>query len=183
MADDTSKHTGVERAIDKTQDAVGAAVGKAAASTAGSHSAQSFVNNAALGDVFEIEASQLALERSRSGEIRSVAEQMIKDHTEASQKLKSVLAGMASDEIDAPSEDLDPRRQGMLDNLKAAPDDKFDDTYLDQQLAAHEEATTLFNGYRDNGDKPQLTSFAGEIAPILERHLEHVKQARSALGK
>lgn len=172
------KHTGAERAIDKLQDATAGAVGKTAAA-AGAGSTKAFVENAARGDRYEILASELALDRARSPEVRKIAEEIIHDHRQASQELQAAVQAAAPDLT--PPSDLDNRRQGMLDNLKAAPDEDFDKTYVDQQLAAHEEAVTLFNGYRDRGDDGPLKAFAAKTAPVLERHRAHVERVRGQL--
>ena len=46
--------------------------------------AEDFVHSAAVGDMFEIEASMLALQRSQSENIRDFARQMIDDHSASS---------------------------------------------------------------------------------------------------
>jgi putative membrane protein len=44
-------------------------------------STDEFVEKAATGDMYEIEAARIALRRSGSAGIRSIAQQMIDDHT------------------------------------------------------------------------------------------------------
>ena len=61
------------------------------------------------------------------------------------------------------------------------PDDAFDKTYLDQQVLAHEEAVSLMQSYRYGGDNPQLRSVAAGTAPVVERHLRHMKMLRETL--
>lgn len=175
MAED--KHSGARHTLDKMGDAAGAAVGKAAAATAGSRSADSFVTNALQSDMFEIRSSELALRRSASPEVKALAQEMIDDHTKSSHRLESLI-GSASDLPDAPTE-IDKRRETLLDHLEKAPDEKFDRTYLDQQAAAHDEATTLFEGYAENGDHEALRSFAAETLPILRQHQAHVQNAKA----
>lgn len=177
MADDKSTHTGAGRAIDKAQDAVGAAVGKTSASLGGG-STGAFVKNAALGDMYEIKAAEVALRRARDPKVRSLAEEMIADHKQASANLKVMVQSLG--DVDNPPEELDARRKGMIENLEKAPDGDFDKSYLEQQAAAHEEATTLFRNYGDNGDNPQLKGLAIETLPVLERHFQHVRELQKA---
>lgn len=173
MANENETHTGAGRAVDKAQDAVGAAVGKASASLGGG-STGAFVKNAALGDMYEIQAAEVALRRAKDPKVRTLAEEMIADHRKASANLKSEVQSL--DDVAGPPGELDARRKGMIENLEKAPDAEFDASYLEQQSAAHDEATTLFRNYADNGDNPKLKAFAQETLPVLERHFEHVRQ-------
>ena len=177
MANDKQTHDGASRMVDKAQDAVGAAVGKASASMGGGTDT-GFVKNAVLSNLYEIKAAEVAKRRTSDASVSDLAEQMIKDHTHAASELKSVLASLS--DVDAPAEELDERRNGMIDNLEAAPGEAFDKTYLDQQYAAHDEAITLFRNYAENGDQPKLRSFASSTLPVLERHFDHVKKLRNA---
>jgi putative membrane protein len=176
MSNDQQQSGGGKSLLDKAQDMIGAAVGMSSASTMGSHSAGAFVKNAVIANRYEIEAAQIALQRGRSPEIRELAQKMIKDHQMLGSKMKSAVPAM--DGVDLPDEQLDNRRQGMIDNLRDAPEDSFDQRYLDQQLAAHREAVTLFSGYADNGDNPELKGLAASAVPILQDHLDHVTRLK-----
>ena len=71
---------GLKHALNKTMDAVGGIVGEASASMA--TSAKMFASNAAISDMYEIEAGRIAQERARSAEVREAGGRMINDHTE-----------------------------------------------------------------------------------------------------
>ena len=153
------------------QDVAGAATGVATGAT-GAVNADAFVRDAAIGGMYEIESSKLALQRSKNPDVKKAAQMIIDDHTAADGKLKAlVTAGKAPGPL--PTE-LDERRKGMLDNLKGAAANDFDDRYLDQQTMAHHEALLAFNGYAKTGDNANLKAFAAETAPKLEHHAEMV---------
>lgn len=159
-------------------DVASAPVGKTAAATLGSVNATAFVQNAARSDMYEIQAANMALQRSQNAQIKDFAQMMVKDHTQTSQKLMSTLpAGMMA------PKDLDKRRQGMLDNLKNSAPGEFDKRYVAQQIAAHQEAVTLMRGYGDRGDNPQLKQLAAATAPKVEQHLQLAKMLPGAAGK
>src|SRR5690606_41325605 len=63
----------------------------------------------------------------------------------------------------------------LHDALPISADEDFDRTYLDQQVLAHEETTSLMRSYSEKGDNPQLRSVALATLPVVERHLEHMK--------
>ncbi|MDW6023589.1 DUF4142 domain-containing protein [Mesorhizobium sp. BAC0120] len=50
----------------------------------------SFVNKAAIGGMFEVQSSELALKKSKDADVRQFAEMMVTDHTKANNTLKSV---------------------------------------------------------------------------------------------
>ena len=128
-----------------------------------------FVEQAAQSDMYEIQASRLALTQSRSAEIKDYAKQMITAHEGTSAELKKLVA---ADKLTPPPAALDAKRQRMIDDLKKADGDKFDKLYLDQQTSAHREALGLMNSYATNGDDAGLTGFAGRTKPKIQQHLD-----------
>ncbi|MBX7247474.1 MAG: DUF4142 domain-containing protein [Caulobacteraceae bacterium] len=161
-------------AVNAAQDATGAAVGAAAAPVGGMTS-EGFVSNAAIANMYEIEAAKLAQSRSRNAKVKEVAAKILADHTKAGDEMKAAAQGMTLPTA------LDERHQGMIDNLKGASDAEFDQVYLDQQEAAHNEAITLFGTYADNGDNAALKAFAAKTRPALEMHLQMVQSAKGAM--
>jgi putative membrane protein len=166
-----------DSAVNATQDATGAAVGATSAATMGSHDTPSFVSNAAQSDMYEVEAGKIAQARSKNADIKAFGKMMVADHTASTAKMKPLIAAAGQ----APPAALDNRRQGFLDNLKAASDADFDKVYLDQQDAAHNEALTLMKGYADNGDDAGLKAAAAEIAPVVQKHLDRVQAMKGAM--
>jgi putative membrane protein len=158
--------------LDKAQDGVGAVVGAATAPMA--NSANAYVTNAAIGDMYEIESSKLALKKSSSAAVKKFAQQMITDHTATTAKLKATIkqAGLTL----TPATELDARRAGMLDNLRSASAADFDKVFLDQQTAAHQEALTLHSDFAEDGDNDALKKLAGETTPKIQHHFDMVKQ-------
>ena len=164
-----AENPGQTDAVNTAQDMAGAATGLATGA-AGAVNTDAFLRDAAIGDMYEIESSKLALQRSKNAEIKRAAQVIIDDHTASSAKLKAIAAQLGKT---LPTE-MDERRKGMMDNLRAASAEDFDDRYLDQQTAAHHEALTAFNGYREAGPDAPLKQFAAETAPRLETHAKLV---------
>src|SRR3546814_4303673 len=50
-----------------------------------------YIPAAAIGDMYEIEASQIAVDRAKSAEVKAFARQMIMDHSKTSQKLEDFV--------------------------------------------------------------------------------------------
>jgi putative membrane protein len=177
MSDKPEEHGGMRRAMDKAQDAVGGLAGRASASMV--TSADTFVERASIGDMYELEAARLALRRSSSPQIQAIALQMLYDHSTSKHQLGAALEMNETRGVPPPPHDLDARHRTMIEHLDAAPDDTFDATYIDQQVLAHQETLTLLTNYRDKGDNPQLRSYAAGGAPVVERHLHYMKALKS----
>lgn len=162
-------------AVNATQDAASAAVGAAAAVT-GPVSTDAFVTNAAISDMYEIQAGQIAEAKGQSAEVKAFGKQMVVDHTALSNAMKPLIIAAGKT---APT-GLDERRKGLIDNLNAAAPADFDKVYISQQQAAHNEALTLMQGYADHGDDAGLKGGATKALPKIKAHLSHVQGLASA---
>ena len=177
---DNTGGPGQTKPVNDAQDAMSAPVGMASAETLGSHESGAFVTNAAISDMYEIQAAKLAEQKGQSPAVKTFAKQMIKDHTATSTELKG-LVSKGGVKATIPT-DLDQRRKGMLDNLTASQGKDFDTRYAAQQLAAHQEAVTMFTGFAKNGDNDALKAWAGQTAPKLQHHLDMAQQLKSSAG-
>jgi putative membrane protein len=126
-----------------------------------------FVKEAAGGDMFEIESSKLAQQKSQ-GAIKDFATQMITDHTKTSAELTS-QAQAAS--MTLPNE-MGSSLQSELDKLRTLSGADFDRQYMDDQVSAHKDAISLFERYGKGGDSTKLKSWAVTTLPTLQHHLE-----------
>ena len=167
-------------AVDKAQDAVSAPVDQTSAATMGANMVSAYVPNAAMGDMYEIQAADIALERAGRADVKALAQMIKTDHTAASAALKTAAATAAPD-VALPGE-LDQRRKGLLDNLRSAGVADFDKVYIDQQVAAHQEAVTLHRGFADNTDAPALAAHARTVLPKIEAHLQKAQEIQAAIS-
>lgn len=136
-------------------------------------SGQDFVNKAAKGDAFEIAAAKLAATNASSAGVKDFAAEMIKAHTESTARIKKA-AGEANPAI-TPDATLTTDQQGDLDALGKLKGAEFDEEYVDGQKDAHENALSLMKDYAKDGDVASLKTAAGEIAPIVQKHLDMLK--------
>jgi putative membrane protein len=163
--------------LNRAQDAAGAAVGAASAALTGSHDTGAFVDNLVQGNSYEIEAAKIAEQKSRSPEVKGFARMMVSDHTALGVAAEPVIAKAGK----TPPAQLDQRRQGLLDNLRAAGSREFDKTYIDQQVAAHKETLTLVTGYSQSGDDAGLKDLAAKAAPTVQAHLDKAQSLQGEL--
>lgn len=136
-----------------------------------------FFETAASANMFEIEASKLAAKRSQDAQVKAFAEMMIKDHTQASEKLK-VLA--AQKKVTLPTQLL-KRHQMMLDGLKDEKDAKeFDEEYRSRMVMSHKEAVSLFDLSARESPDADIRKFAGTMLPTLQMHGSKAQEMEKA---
>ena len=117
---------------------------------------------AAVSNLFEIQSSRLALQRSRNPNVRRFAKRMIADHTALAARMNAMLArnGMGP-----PPPVLDSAHRYLLRQLATTPAPAFDRAYLSQQLNAHVQAVNLLSRYERRGAIP----FGGPRRRMLSR--------------
>lgn len=163
-------------AVNTAQDATSAAVGATSAATVGQVSTDAFVTNAAISDMYEIQAGEIAQKKGQSAAVKAFGKMMVADHTALSNEMKSLVAAAGKT---LPT-GLDERRKGLIDNLNAANPAEFDQVYLSQQDAAHSEALTLMQGYADDGEDAGLKAAAAKAVPKIQGHLDQVRKLQAA---
>jgi putative membrane protein len=128
--------------------------------------------------MFEVQSSELALQKATDAKIKEFAQRMVADHKASNDRLKSTLQ---SAPLPPPPAALDKKHKEMMDELQAAgPGREFDRAYLDTQVKAHKEAMELFWTYAREGDNPELKTFAQQAVPTLEDHFKHVQNIEGA---
>ncbi|MBZ9766448.1 DUF4142 domain-containing protein [Mesorhizobium sp. CA6] len=138
---------------------------------------QTFVTTVPNANMFEIESSKLAQEKSASADVKAFAAQMIKDHSKAAEDFKTALRqGQTTASIKPAGPALQPKEQQLIDDLKATSGKEFDAKYIKMQADAHKDAVALFSTYANSGDDPAMKEFAKKTLPVLKMHEKHVKE-------
>lgn len=146
---------------------------------AAANTAASFVQKASIGNMFEIESSKLALDKSTNKEVHDFAERMLTDHGKAGENLTAALDATNLDL--RPATTLDSPHQKMLNDLKKAKSgNDFNRKYIKAQQDAHKEAVTLFKNYAQTGDDADLKQFASDTLPTLESHDDSINDIASS---
>ncbi len=130
---------------------------------------EDFVMEAASSDMFEIESSKLALERSDAN-TKTFAQQMLADHQKTSDELKGLIsAGKVKATVPTA---MSSSHQSMLDDLKKLNGDDFTKQYHSDQEDVHKDAVDLFKRNGDEGENDELKAWAAKTRPALEHHLK-----------
>jgi predicted outer membrane protein/sporulation protein YlmC with PRC-barrel domain len=136
-------------------------------------SATDFVTKAAIGNMFEVESSKVALEKTQNEKIRPFARRMVQDHTAAGDKLK------AAAQSNVPTQ-LDQQHTQMLNELRGLSGQNFERRYVQMQVSGHRDAVSLFDRYTQQGDNQQLKQFAQQTLPTLRDHLKSIEEIQKS---
>ena len=99
-----------------------------------------FMRQAAQAGLFEVKKSELALARSHHRQVRQLAAQMIRDHTNANQELKQLAAAK---EVILPRRPSAHQRM-IIRRLARLYGNHFDCAYMAVQVRAHLQAIAIF---------------------------------------
>jgi putative membrane protein len=127
-----------------------------------------FMRMAAHSDQFEIQSSQLALQKSSNPEVRAYAQMMIQEHTQSSQQLSQIAAQMGYTLPTEPSE----FQQAVIEQLAQLSGAEFDRAYMEAQANGHDQTAAIYRTEIGQGQAPALKTFAAQILPIVEEHYQ-----------
>jgi putative membrane protein len=170
-ADNALNDTGA--AVSGAVNSTGNAIDNAQQALMPTPTGQEFADAAAKSDAFEIEAAKLAATNAQSPEVKEFARMMVAAHSDSTAKIKAA-AKTASPAI-TPNATLTKDQSEDLAELKALKGTEFDKEYIDGQVDAHEDALELMRKYAADGTIASLKQAAGEIAPVVEKHLSSAK--------
>ncbi|KAA8718195.1 DUF4142 domain-containing protein [Pseudomonas cannabina] len=140
--------------------------------------ADDFVEDASAKGIAEVQLGKLALdEKDISPSVKEFAEQMVKDHTAANEKLATIAKDKKLEVSDDPML-MDKAKALILEMRKKS----FDQAYANNQVVAHEETIKLYEEEANNGKDPELMAFAKATLPTLKEHLAHAKKLAAEHG-
>jgi putative membrane protein len=128
----------------------------------------------------ELEASRLALERSKNQQVRTFAQRMVDEHSKTNESLHAVAMSVGM--TDLPSAMMSAHRD-PLERLRALQGQAFDREYAVQVgVAGHAEALALFNRASNEGSHQHVKTFAEKALPVLRDHLQEAQAVAKAVG-
>jgi len=127
--------------------------------------AKHFLTVASIGNLQEVSAGKLAIQKAKCSDVRSFGQMMVKDHGEAEQKLMQLAKSKNINLTEAASGGIQPDL-----NLKNAGDN-FDKLYVHAMLNGHRNTVETFETYATTGKDPDVRTFAQKTLPKLKAHL------------
>lgn len=136
--------------------------------------ATDFAQKASIGNMFVVESGRIALDESADEKIKKFASMMAEHHSEANQNLRETIDSSSVDKANLPNA-LDEKHSLRIEKLKAAKGAQFDNLYVAEQKAAHDEAVVLYRNYAASGEDRALKNYATKTLPMIEEHQKLLK--------
>jgi putative membrane protein len=138
---------------------------------------QDFAVNTANAGMTEIQAGQLAEQKGMDKEVKEYGSMMVKDHTAAAERLRSIAAAK---NISLPSA-ISPEMQKNLDDLQKKDGKKFDKDYMAMMVSDHKKVIRAFEDESKNGSDADIRAFADSTLHTLHKHLDQAVKCEKML--
>jgi putative membrane protein len=154
------------------QQALSGTMGMSTAASQLTAAERGFIIEAAQHGTAEVELGRLAEQRGSTQAVRDFGRTMVQDHTKANQELMGIAQRLGI----TPPTSIPPSGQAIQARLQQASGQDFDRQYLEQQAADHTAQRAMFQFTANNARNPELRGFAQRTLPVVERHLDHLRQ-------
>ncbi|MGZ5287674.1 MAG: DUF4142 domain-containing protein [Flavisolibacter sp.] len=134
-----------------------------------------FIMEAAIGGLMEVEAGNIARQNAAHGRVKDFGAMMVADHSKANDELKNFAAGRGMNLPSALPADL----QKHMDAMKKMTGRAFDNHYMDMMDDDHEKTIDKFEKQANSGGDAQLKSWAAATLPVLKKHMDSVNAIKS----
>jgi putative membrane protein len=144
-----------------------------------SASEKTFVEKAAKGNFAEVELGKLASQKSNDAQVKQFGQQMIADHSKANENLKPIAD---SAKIQWPTQ-LTGEPKAIFDRLSKLSGSQFDQLYVQTMVQDHQKDAGEYRTESTKVKDSRLKSYVSQTLPVVEQHLNHIKQIQPSVGK
>lgn len=137
---------------------------------------RAFLTEAIQDNLKEVGFGELARLKSTKPEVKAFAEQMVRDHSQAVQKL-TVLA--TNKGLVAPTT-MSEANQRALKSLGSKSAAAFDQAYVADMMEDHKQDVAKFEKVSQQSQDPEIKKAATDLLPTLQAHWKHVQSLRNA---
>ena len=137
-----------------------------------------FYKHAAEGGIAEVELGNLAQQKSQNPSVKDFGAMMVKDHSAANDKLKSVAASKNITLPTSPS----VGQMASKTKLEVLSGQTFDKSYIKGMIKDHQEDIAEFNKEASSGLDPDAKAYARATLPTLQAHLKKIQSIAADAG-
>jgi putative membrane protein len=138
-----------------------------------------FVKKASAGGLAEVKLGNIGATVGTEASVKTFGQQMVSDHTEANDKLKSIATSKGLKVATAPM----PADEQAAKKISSLKGDAFNTAFATKMVADHKKTIALFQTEADSGKDPELKAFATDTLPKLKHHLEMAQALPGAPSK
>jgi putative membrane protein len=132
----------------------------------------------------DIDAGQMAKQKSKNAEIRKFAETMINDHKGVIQQASDLAKklGVTPKDNDF-SKKLTADSKKTAESLKTKQGKEFDKAYIDNEVAYHKAVINAIQGVLiPETENTELKQLLENVVPALKAHLQHAEMVQAQLA-
>jgi len=134
----------------------------------------------AQANINEIAAARIALSKAQSSEVKAFAQQMVKDHGDALNKVQTVAQQKG---VTLPTEP-DAMHKAMATKLESQSGDAFDKLYMENAgTKDHQMVLSKLQSDSTMIKDPDVKALADAHTPVVEQHLKAAEQMSMQSGK
>ena len=137
-----------------------------------------FVMMADEGNSAEIAASQMALKKAKSPDVKSYAQQMITDH----EKLRSDMAPLAQQMNVKTPQPLNSTHKVEAQRLASMSGNSFDKEYLKAMDADHHKTLAMFKNEEATTTNPDVKTAVSQGITVIQQHTDMADQLSQKMG-
>src|SRR5947209_6856481 len=139
---------------------------------------QDFINNAAKGNRAEIQLGKMVAAKTKDPSVKQFAQMMVKDHTDAMNKLQQVAK---SKNITLP-DGIPDDAQELQSKVSSDTGKQLDKDYMDGMVQDHQKDVQEFQQATNSLQDPDIKNWATSTLPVLQKHLQKAQQIDSKLN-
>jgi putative membrane protein len=134
----------------------------------------------AQGNMGEIEAGKLALEKSQNEQVKKFAQQMVDDHTAALKELQT----LAQTKGVALPDGMNAKQKTMGASMKAMAGNTFDSQYMKHAgLDDHRQTLKLLQKIQKSAKDADFKAMAAKMLPTVQGHLKMAQETPAKAAK
>ncbi len=137
-----------------------------------------FMENAARGNMLEVQLGNLAAQKATSNEVKQFGQRMATDHGQLGQRLQQLASNM---NVTLP-QDLKPEQQTAVSRLEKLSGKAFDREFMSRMISDHTRDISEFERASTQATNSDIKQFASEALPTLRDHLKMAREISAKLG-
>ena len=139
---------------------------------------KSFVTKAEKDNLAEQEIGRFAAEKTQNKDVKDYAQMLVDDHTKALNDLVDLMnkKGMAQ------PNGLPKGEHEAMSKLNGLSGPDFDREFINSMIEDHQKAVSEFRQEKDMAQDKDVKSYADQVLPVLEKHLQKAQELQGKLA-
>jgi putative membrane protein len=137
-----------------------------------------FINNAAKGNRAEVQLGKMVAAKTKDPSVKQFAEMMVKDHTDALNKLQQLAQ---SKNITLP-DGIPDDAQDLQAKISKDTGKQLDKDYMNGMVQDHQKDVQEFQQAANTLQDPDIKNWAATTLPTLQKHLDKAQQIDSKVN-